>query len=378
MISGEPGLPYQRPPLSKSFLLGKATAESLAFRPEAWYVEQRIELVYGQATSIDRASRTVSLADGRRFGYHHLVLATGARNRVPPVGGMEQHTVLGLRTLSDAQALKGKLATLRRLVVVGAGFIGLEVAVAARAGGAEVDVLELGGRPMQRALSAMAAERLEHAHAATGVHLHCGHGLASVQFRDGSFRLGSHAGLSLDADVWVLGAGVTPNSELASDCGLAVDNGVAVNELLVSNDPDISAIGDCASFPSVHTGQRQRLESVQNATDQAKCVAARLLGHPAPYTALPWFWSDQGTQRLQMAGLLVGGEEFVGADGGATGQFSVLCFRHGRLVAAESLNNPVEHMAVKRILAGERRPTLAEARTPGFDLRAWEKAASAT
>ena len=376
LVGDEPGLPYQRPPLSKAYLLGKIGADALRLRPEKYFADHRIELVQDRATAIDRTNRRVTLGSGASVAYDHLVLAVGAHNRALPVPGADLDGVFGLRSLADADALAGRLREARDVVVVGAGFIGLEFAAVANAIGASVHVLELAERPMARAVSVEMSRLFAQAHEAWGVKLDFRQGLARIHGTRGKVAgVETTDGRRLPAELVVFGIGVLPNLELASEAGLAIENGIRVGSDLLTSDPAISAIGDCASFPSLHTGEAIRLESVQNATDQARTVAARIVGKAAPYTAVPWFWTDQADLKLQMAGLLSGYDAAVTIGSAEARSMSVLCFRAGRLVAVESVNRASDYMAARRVLA---RPAPAlspeEASADGFDLKAWEAA----
>lgn len=376
LIGDEPGVPYQRPPLSKAYLLGKVGVAALRFRPPEYFDEHRITRIQGSATAIDRERRELVLASGERLAYEHLVLATGARNRVPAVAGIELGGVFGLRNLADADGLSQRLGSAKRAVVIGAGFIGLEFAAVAAARGIAVDVLELGTRPMARALSAVTSQVFDHAHARWGVRIHYGQSLAAIHGDGGQVRSVELAsGEVLPADLVVYGIGVLPNAELAAQAQLTVNNGIVVDAHLLTSDPAISAIGDVVSFPSPWSPQAIRLESVQNAVDQAKAVAARLVGKPtASYAAVPWFWTDQGELKLQIAGLSDGHDETVVLGSEAQRQISVLCFRAGRLVAVESCNRPADYMAARKLIARHTPLSAAEASAEGFDLRAYEAA----
>jgi 3-phenylpropionate/trans-cinnamate dioxygenase ferredoxin reductase component len=376
LIGDEPGLPYQRPPLSKAYLLGKVAVTALRFRQAEFYEQHRIELLHARITAIDPTARTLQLADGSSLSYGHLVLALGARNRVPAAPGIELDGVHGIRTLADADALAPRLAQIKRAVVIGAGFIGLEFAAVAAARGIEVDVLEIGQRPMARALSQAMSAAFDAAHRGWGVRLHYGQGLERVLGKEGrAAGVVTSSGLRIDTDLVVYGIGVVPNAELARDAGLTVDNGVRVDALLQTDDPSVSAIGDLVSFPSPWAETPIRLESVQNAVDQARAVAARLAGKPAaPYAAVPWFWTDQGEMKLQIAGLSEGHDATVVLGDPAARQFSVLCFRAGRLVAVESCNRPADHMAVRKLLQRHTDLSAAKAGEAGFDLKGFEAA----
>jgi 3-phenylpropionate/trans-cinnamate dioxygenase ferredoxin reductase subunit len=353
LVGEEPGVPYQRPPLSKGFLLGKTAPPQLELRPAAFYGERSIELLHGERViAIDRAAKNVRLASGGTRPYEHLVLATGARARMPRVRGSELAGVLALRTTQHAGELLQRLGTARRVVVVGAGFIGLEVAVVARELGLEVDVLEFAPRALQRSVSAVVAGYLSDALAQRGARFHFSTGAEAFEGEDGQVRaVLTQTGQRLPADLVVVGVGVDPEDQLARDAGLAVQGGIVVDEHLRTSDAAISAIGDCARFPADYSAQPVRLESVQNAVDQARCVAARLAGKPAAYRKVPWFWSDQGANRLQIAGVADSADTAVMRGTIAEGKFSVLRLRAGRLTAIESINSAADHMAARKLLA---------------------------
>ena len=376
LIGDEPGLPYQRPPLSKAYLLGKIAETALLFRPAEFFATQNIELIHGQAVAIDRLNGRVVLADGNAVDYDHLVLATGAHNRPLPVPGAGLHGVFGIKTRLDADTLAPLAHEARNVVVVGAGFIGLEFAAVAAALGANVHVLELGDRPMARAVSREMSEVFRQAHEGWGVHFDFRQGLSSIEGDNGSVcAVHTSDGRKLPADLVVFGIGVIPNVQMATEAGLDIENGIKVDAHLLSSDPHISAIGDVACFPCLHNDQQpMRLESVQNAIDQARCVAARLMGKPAAYEALPWFWTDQGQLKLQIAGLCTGYDSTVVLGSVESSQLSVLCFRNDELIAVESCNRPGDHMAARKILARPPQLTAAQAATSGFELKSWEAA----
>jgi len=374
LIGDEPSLPYQRPPLSKAYLFGKVGLDALRFRQEKFYGDHRIEVRHDLVAAIDRTNRSVILGSGTSVPYDHLVLAVGAHNRALPVPGAELDGVLGLRTLADADALRARLKEAKNVVVVGAGFIGLEFAAVANTLGANVHVLELADRAMARAVTSEMSNLFADAHRSWGVHLEFRQGLSSIEGSQGKVAAvkTTHGG-RLPADLVVFGVGVLPNVQLAAEAGLDVENGIRVDAHLVTSDPAISAIGDCAQFPSLEAGGTVRLESVQNATDQARTVAARLAGKPArPYAAVPWFWTDQGDLKLQMVGLVQGCDETVVLGSAEAWSFSVLCFRHKQLIAVESVNRAADHVAARRLLARTSTLSPQEAATLRFDLKAYE------
>jgi 3-phenylpropionate/trans-cinnamate dioxygenase ferredoxin reductase subunit len=371
LINDEAHLPYQRPPLSKAYLKGGGAPDSLMFRPDKFYREQNIELISDRAAAIYRGARRLLLASGASLDYEHLVLATGARNRLLDIPNANLADVRYLRTLDESETLRQRIAPGQRVVVVGAGFIGLEFAATARAKGLEVDVVELGPRVMARAVTAEISAYFQERHAAAGIRIHFGVQATGID-GDGVSVTGVSLsdGRHIPADLVVVGVGVLPNVELASEAGLPVASGIIVNEQLLTLDPNISAIGDCALFESPRFGAPLRLESVQNATDHARCVAARLTGDAKTYDGLPWFWSDQGPDKLQIAGLTTGYDHVVVRGDAAQGSFSAFCYKSGQLVGIESVNRASDHVFGRRILALNRSITPEQAADLSFDLKA--------
>lgn len=375
LVGDEAALPYQRPPLSKAYLAGKTDQEGLFLRPPGFFAEHAITHRPGlRAVAIDRAERRLQLSDGDSLPYGHLVFATGARNRPLPVPGADLEGVRQLRGLADADALKAGIAAARAVVVVGAGFIGLEFAAVAAARGLAVTVIEAAERPMARAVSAEMGDFFRGAQEALGVRFAFGAGVTAILGRDGrATGVALADGRELPADLVLVGIGVLPNGDLAAEADLPAENGVQVDAFLGTPDPAISAIGDCARFPTPYArgltaDGTVRIESVQNAIDQGRCLAARLVGKPAAYGALPWFWSDQGPHKLQIAGLSGPGDD--GVVRGSGNAFSVFRFRDGRLSAVESVDRAGDHMIARRLLAAGTPLTPDQAADPGFDLKA--------
>ncbi|GAA1420284.1 NAD(P)/FAD-dependent oxidoreductase [Agrococcus citreus] len=377
LVDAAPDLPYQRPPLSKEYV-AQAGPAPLPLRGPSFYSERRIELRLGEAAArIDRARREVELEGGERIGYDALVLAVGAHGRVAACEGADLDGIIGLRTVRDAEVMRERLERAQRVVVVGAGFIGLEFASAAEDRGVPTTVIDFAARPMQRVLSPAMSARFGRLHTDRGATLVFGEGLERFE-SDGQDRVGAVVGTSgtrYPADLVVVGLGVVPAVALAEHAGLRIDNGIAVDETLRSSDPAIFAIGDCASYPSAHWPGRIRLEAVQNATDQARTVARSILGRDEPYTAVPWFWTVQAGEKLQIAGIARPDMGTVVLGDPSTGRCSVLGFSDGTLVCVESVQAPADHMAARRILAGRRRPTIEEASAEGFSLKAFAAAA---
>jgi 3-phenylpropionate/trans-cinnamate dioxygenase ferredoxin reductase component len=371
LINDEAHLPYQRPPLSKAYLKGEGRPDSLMFRPDKFYRDQTIELIGDRAVSIDRAGHKLLLASGAWLDYGHLVLATGARNRLLDIPNANLADVRYLRILAESEALRQRIATARHVVVIGAGFIGLEFAATARIKGLEVDVVELGARVMARAVTAEISDYFQGRHTAAGIRIHLGVQATSIE-SDGTHVTGVSLsdGRHVPADLVVVGVGVLPNVELAGEAGLPVASGIIVDEQLLTSDPDISAIGDCALFASPRFGGSLRLESVQNATDHARCVAARLTGNAKPYDGQPWFWSDQGDDKLQIAGLTTGYDRVMVRGDAAQKSFSAFCYKTGRLVGIESVNRASDHVFGRKILGMNRSIEPEQAADLGFDLKA--------
>ncbi len=370
LINDEAHLPYQRPPLSKAYLKGGGAPDSLMFRPDKFYREQNIELMADRAVAIDRAARKLLVASGASLDYGHLVLATGARNRLLDIPNANLEDVRYLRTLDESEALRQRLASGQRVVVIGAGFIGLEFAATARAKGLEVDVLELGSRVMARAVTAEISEFFQARHIAAGIRLHLGVQATSIESNNGKVTgVSLSDGQHVPADLVVVGVGVLPNVELAAEAGLPVAAGIIVDEHLCTADPHISAVGDCALYASPRFGASLRLESVQNATDHARCVAARLTGDAKAYDGLPWFWSDQGPDKLQIAGLTTGYDRVAVRGNPGEGSFSAFCYKSGQLVGVELVNRAGDHVFGRRILAANGSITPEQAADLSFDLK---------
>jgi len=373
MLGEEPGLPYQRPPLSKAYM-ANGNAAALLLKPASFYERSAIVLRDGvRVAAIDRAAREVVTGDGARHPYDHLVIATGARNAPPPIPGLDAPGVVELRNLADAERIRRRLAATRHAVVVGGGFIGLEFAAMARAAGVAVTVVEAAPRLMSRALSPEMADWFLTLHREMGSQVLLDAPVAGVlagaDGRASGVVLAD--GREVSGDLVLMATGVRPNSELAEAAGLACANGILVDATLATADPAISALGDVATFPGP-LGRPVRLESVQAAVDHARHIARRLVGGAsAPYAAVPWFWSDQGKAKLQIAGLLTGADRTVVLPQPEAAPV-VLLFRDSRLAAVETVNAAGIHMAARRMIGCP----LAQLEAHGFDLRAAMKAAA--
>jgi 3-phenylpropionate/trans-cinnamate dioxygenase ferredoxin reductase component len=372
LVGAESEVPYQRPPLSKAYLAGKVTTNDIELRPESFYGAKDITLIRDdRVMRINRDSRRVTLASGRWLRYRRLVLAVGARPRHIPVPGADLDGVLTVRTVADADRLRQRSRRGDHLVVIGGGFLGLELAATCRALGLTVTVVEALPRVMARAVSPHLSHYLTEAHRDWGTRVLLSRQVVALHGDTGGRvrTVELDSGERIRADVVVVGVGVRPNVELAADAGLAVDNGILVDEHLRSSDPSIYAVGDCANFPSRYTGRRLRLESVQNASDQAGRAAAAICGEPKPETAVPWFWTEQNAVRVQIAGISDGHDQTAISGDQVGGRFSVFCFRAGRLTGVESVNRPADHGISRRLLAGGTGLTPTDILAPGFDLR---------
>ena len=356
MIGEEPYPPYQRPPLSKKFLTERPAAETLYFRPENFWVAQGVTADYGKAVvSIDRAGKRVLFKDGEA-AYDTLLLATGTRARELPIRGADLDGVFSLRKIDDVRRLRGPLDAARRVVIVGGGYIGLEVAAVARGEGREVTVLEAEDRVMKRVTSPVISNFMREFHTRRGVDIRLGARLAAIEGEGAGRKVAQLCladGALLAADLVLLAVGARPNDDLAAAAGLACQDGVVVDEHGRTADPAIYAAGDCTRFPSRRYGRNLRLECVQNAIDQAKAVALAILGKPQSYDPVPWFWSDQYELKLQMAGLSEGYDDALTIGDVAAARFSVEYRKGGRLIAVDAVNDGRAYMSGRKRIAEE-------------------------
>ncbi len=376
LIGEEPHIPYQRPPLSKGFALGKQDVDAVELRPAAFYQDHRIELLASaKVTEIERAEKQVKLASGTRVPYRTLVLAAGARNRKLPMKGAELDGVLYLRSLEEAIVVRDRLKDAREIVVIGGGFIGLELAAAAATLGKSVTVLEALPRLMSRAVAPVISEFFRELHTSHDVKVLCDCSVAEISGAGGRVKgVELRDGASYPADLVIVGVGVTPNVELAQAAGLCTANGVAVDEQLRTDDENIFAIGDCAEHPCIFADGRVRLESVQNAADQGQFVAAAITGHRGTYKALPWFWTDQFDVKLQMAGISHGHDRTVTRGNEESKKISVFYFKANHLLAIDSINRSLDHIIGRKLIAGRVPLTPEQAADESVDLKRLELA----
>lgn len=368
LVGAETDLPYERPPLSKAYLLGEMARERLYLRPEAIYAEKDIALRLGKpVTHIDTARKSVTVG-GEDIGYDQLALTTGSvPNRLPArIGGDLAH-VFTVRTLADIDRMQPFFARNAKVLVVGGGYIGLEAAAVAAKLGLQVVLVEMAERILGRVAAPETADVVRAEHRAHGVDIREGVGLERLTGED-EVVTGAVLtdGASLDVDFVIVGTGIRPDTRLAEEAGIACDNGIAVDELGRTSAPDVWAAGDCASFP--YKGGRLRLESVQNAIDQAQAVAANMLGAGAPYVPHPWFWSDQYDLKLQIAGLSTGYDRIVVRRG--ENSVSHWYYRGSDLLAVDAVNAPRDYMVGKRLLEMGRGADPAAIADPGTNLKA--------
>ncbi|SFT73892.1 3-phenylpropionate/trans-cinnamate dioxygenase ferredoxin reductase subunit [Pseudovibrio denitrificans] len=359
MLGNEPQPPYQRPPLSKKFLSGEVEPDALFIRPEAFYEMNNIDLkLNAQVDRIDLENKSVTLASGEAVSWDKLLLATGTRARDLPLPGADLEGVVTLRSIGDVELIKKLFAPGKKLVVIGGGYIGLEVTAVAKGMGLDVVVLEAQERLLKRVVSPDVSSFFHNLHAGRGAELHCGTGVTSIEGEDGKVTGVKLAdGTELPCDLVLSAVGAVPNSELAAAAGLDVDDGILVDGAGQTSHEDVYACGDCVRFFSERYGRSIRLESVQNAIDQAKAVAVALTDpandHSHDYDPLPWFWSDQHNIKLQIAGLSNGYDEAVLVGDTSADSFYVAYLEKGKLIAVDSINHPRSHMMARRVIGQE-------------------------
>ena len=362
LVGEEPVPPYQRPPLSKAYLLGDMERDRLYLRPESFYEEQNITLKLGTSvTGIDAGAQTITVGD-EVLHYDDLVLTTGSKPRkLPAAIGGHLDGVLVVRGLTDVDAMAPRFVSGARVLIVGGGYIGLEAAAVAAKRGLKVTLVEMADRILQRVAAPETSAYFRDIHQQHGVDLREGVGLDHLAGEDGTVSGAVLTdGSTLDVDFVIVGVGIMPDVSLAEAAGVTIENGIATDELGRTSDPHIWAAGDCASFPL--NGTQMRLESVGNAIDQAECVADNLLGANKPYIAKPWFWSDQYDVKLQIAGLNTGYDDTLVRPGKREGSQSVWYYKGEQLLAVDAMNDAPSFMMARRILeAGKSVPKSAAA-----------------
>lgn len=348
LISEETDFPYQKPPLSKGFLQGKQSTEAILFRSENYYHSNNIDLKLGTKVSkIIPNKNKILTYSGEEIAYSHLILATGAYNRKLNFEGIDEDRVLYLRTLADAKHIESKLAEAQNVVIIGGGFIGLELAAVAQEKGKNVTLIEAQSRLMERVLPSIISDVFYETHLQNGVAVHLNTLTDSI---DNQY-LKTTCGKAIEADLILVGIGVIPETKLAEEANIECNNGVVVNEFQQTSVSNIYAIGDCANHFNAFARKYIRLESVQNAVDQAKVTAKHIIGNAEPYVAVPWFWTNQFHLKLQMAGISTGFEKYVVRGEIESGKFSVYYYKSNELIAVDSLNKPAEHLNARKLLA---------------------------
>ena len=352
LVGEETQMPYHRPPMSKDFLADKKEMDGIRLRPEKTYAANNIELRLGcRVVSIDKLKKTVLLDDGSELSYDKLALCTGASACEIPITD-NLSNVFYIRSSEQVEQLKTKLETARSAVIIGAGYIGLESAAVLSAKGLQVTVLEMAPRILQRVTGEQMSNYIEALHRDKGVDIRCSMQVTEITEQGGQNKVTVANGEEFIADLLIVGVGVIPNTAIAAAAGLEIDNGIVVDHAARTSDADIYAAGDCSNHPSAVYAKRLRLESVQNANDQARVAASNIAGNSSTYDALPWFWSDQYDTKLQMAGLSNGYDEVVlrGDASVATNSFALFYFKGEKLIAADCVNRPKEFMMAKRFI----------------------------
>ncbi len=352
LIGDEPYLPYQRPPLSKKFLAGELAAERLYVKPAAFYDDPQIELrLNTRVSNIDRSARRLTTIDDGEVAYDKLILALGSRVRKLQVEGSELEGIHYLRGIADVDGIRAAASTGERVVIVGAGYIGLEVAAVCRQRGLDVTVIEMADRVMSRVVSPQVSDFYQKTHDSHGVKLLLSTGLSSFHGNGKVHSVITSDRQTLAADFVVIGVGILPNVELAESAGLEVDDGIVVDDQCRTSDSDIYAVGDCTSHPNAIYDTQLRLESVHNALEQAKTAASNICGVEMHYSQVPWFWSDQYDLKLQIAGLSQGYDSAILRGDPKSASFSCLYLKDGILIAVDAINAPKDFLQSKALIA---------------------------
>jgi 3-phenylpropionate/trans-cinnamate dioxygenase ferredoxin reductase subunit len=370
LVGAEPALPYQRPPLSKKFLAGELEAERLPIRPAAYYETAHCELMLGNpVANIDAGKRQLRLADGATLGYDRLVLAVGGHARPIPVPGASLPGVHVLRTMADVNAIRAAIKPGVRVVIVGAGYIGLECAATFRKLGLEVTVIEMMDRVMCRVVAPEMSRFYHGEHEAHGVRVLTRKRVSAFQGIDKVTGVECTDGTQIPADLVIVGIGLVPNVDVAAAAGIACADGIVVDENCRTSDPNVYAVGDCSLHPSPRYGRMVRLESVDNAFEQAKSAAANLCGKTTVHDKTPWFWSDQYELKLQIVGLSQHYDNVVLRGDPASKSFSCCYLRGGELIALDAVNHGKDFMAARKLIAERARPDPAKLADPNLGLR---------
>ncbi|MBT8090843.1 MAG: FAD-dependent oxidoreductase [Gammaproteobacteria bacterium] len=352
LVGDESYLPYQRPPLSKGFLAGKMSAERLHLKADNFYDDHQIETkLRTTITAIDRDSKTLKTEEGEDIAYDKLVLALGSRARKLSVEGANLMSVYYLRSIDDVEQIRPEMDVGRHLVIIGAGYIGLEAAAVARSLGLDVTVIEMADRVMSRVVSPEISDFYQIEHTSKGVKLRLSSSAVALRGKKRVKRVEITGGEEIRANFVIVAVGILPNTELAEQAGLDVNDGIIVDDRCMTSDKDIFAVGDCTSHPNDIYGRRLRLESVHNAVEQAKTAANNLCGIETHYSQVPWFWSDQFDLKLQIAGLSEGYDDVVIRGNPADRSFACLYLKEGRLIAVDAVNAPRDFVQSKALIA---------------------------
>lgn len=369
IFGDEAHIPYQRPPLSKQYLSGEQPIERVYLRPQKFYDDKDVDVRTGvRVTAIDPEGRTVTTDGGDTVSWDHLIIATGSRARILNIEGSDLGGIHYLRTIADVDAIREEMGEGKKLVIVGGGYIGLEVASVAVESGMEVHVIEMEDRILQRVTTPEMSVYYHNLHTSRGVNIHTNTGVSGFEGADGRVTAVKAGEQRFPADLVIVGIGIIPNVELAQDAGLECDNGIVVDDHCRTSNPDIYAIGDCSNHPNPLLGRRLRLESVPNAMEQARVACANICGGDKVYASIPWFWSDQYELKLQMVGFSADGDQQVLRGDQAANQFAVFYLKDGNVVAADAVNSPKEFMMCKQMIG---KPVDAEKLAdPDQDLKA--------
>ena len=370
IVGDEDNIPYQRPPLSKAYLKGSADETSVQLRPNGFYTDNRIELIKGtKVERIDRDAKIVVTSSGKKLAYDKLAITTGTRPRPLDLPGAELAGVHALRSFLHAAGLRDDIQKHQNVVIIGGGFIGLEVAACAVGLGKTVTVLEYAPRLMGRAVSTVSSDFFKTYHESIGVRVITDARIERIEGTEQAQAVLLQDGEKIACDLILVGVGALPNVELAESAGLDCDNGILVDEFAVTSDPNIVSAGDCTNHPNPFANGRFRLESVQNAIDQAKVAATSILGSASAYNAAPWFWSDQGDIKLQIVGLPLGTDELVVRGSTQEKKFSVFHYREGKLIAVESINSAGDHMVARKLITTGISPSPARISDTNVELK---------
>jgi 3-phenylpropionate/trans-cinnamate dioxygenase ferredoxin reductase subunit len=368
IVGDEAHIPYQRPPLSKAYLKGDQSADKVYLRAESFYADRNIAMKLStRATAIDTTAKTVALSSDETLHYDHLLISTGSRPRKLSIDGSDLPGIHYLRTMDDVDGLRDGMQADANLVIVGGGYIGLEVAAVGRELGLNVHVLEMEERILQRVTTPEMSAYYHQLHEGRGVNIHTNTAVTGFA-GDGKVQEVLCGDKRFPADIVIVGIGIIPNTELAEAAGIVCDNGIVVDDHCCTSDPNVYAAGDCTNHPNPLLDRRLRLESVPNAMDQARVSTANMLGDDKTYAAIPWFWSDQYELKLQMVGFSADGDAQVLRGDMANNQFAIFYLKDGKVVAADAVNSPKEFMLCKQLVGKSADPTMLA--DPEADLKA--------